>query len=601
MTTDADAPYNFGPFWLDPAEKTLTSAGEPVALTPKVFDTLLALVSHTGRLLSKDDLMKEVWPNTFVEEANLAQNISVLRKILGDGAESRYIETVPKRGYRFVAPVTRGRPNPAAVATLPPRRSTVPRLAVAAITGATLAIIVLLAWVARPVERENTRAILAVLPIANITGDPDDEYLSDGLTEELVTQVGRLHPPRLAVLGRVTVARYLANGHTAADIGTVLGVRYVIEGSVRREGSRVRVSVRLLETPGQTLLWADSYEQDMGEALPMQIRVSRAVTSRLQTTLSLPSERLVIRGGTENPQAFELYLKAHFLWNKRMPDMQLKALRLYEQAVALDPTFAQAYAEMSQVHVAVPNPTSIDGYQLALEAASKALAIDDGLVAAHISLAAAAMHLFDWPTAERALRRAEELDPTFRSTEFMLIRGQADDALAESERALENDPLNMLAWHAAGFHAFYARQYTKAIGHFLQAIELDPSHVYSRIRLADCYAALGRYDEAIPIWQEAGSVALGNLGLAYGLLNRRQDALDVLRQLHEQSPTHLALGKAGVYIGLGDLDSAFYWMNKAYDERSFQLIYLKVDPRLDPLRADPRYEELVRRAGFPAL
>jgi DNA-binding winged helix-turn-helix (wHTH) protein/TolB-like protein len=587
-----EPPYWFGRFELDPIQKTLTRNKQRIPLTPKVFDTLLALVRHQGRVVSKEDLMREIWPETFVEEANLAQNISVIRKALGaDFTESAFIETIPKRGYRFVAPVQR-------TADLRPR---VPLARIASIAAAIAGLAIAVIWLAWTREQAVTRVIFAVVPFTNAGADEGDEYLAEGMTEELTTQLGRLQPGRVAIVGRASVAQYVANRNVIAGLAGDLKVRYVIEGSVRREGSHIRVSVRLVAAPDGALEWAETYEQDLGEALPMQIRLTRGVLSRIQTLLGLPPRDRTIRAGTENPRAFELYLKARHAWGKRTIEAANQAIALYEAATALDPQFAQAYAEMSRAYLSTPRPTPIDSYRLAADSARVAIALDDRLAEAHFALATAALHQFDWPTAQREFERAEDLDHGFRNVDFMLIFGHFDDAIALTRRGSELDTQNLLARHGAGINAFYARRYDEAIAHFLDALELDPQYIYSRLRLAHTLTEVGRYDEAVTLLKGAGEGGLGGLGYLYGRTNRREEALAVLELLNQLSPTGFTLDKALVNAGLGDRDAAFHWLNAAYDDRSYQLIYLKVDPRLDALRDDPRYVTLLRRIGFPGL
>jgi len=376
-------------------------------------------------------------------------------------------------------------------------------------------------------------------------------------------------------------------------------VRYVIEGSLRREGERIRVSIRLISTPDGTLVWGEAYEQDWRGALPMQMLVSRAIASRLQATLALQPAGEWIRPGTNNPEAYDLYLKAHYFWTRRMHHMFGTAIALYEQAVALDPQFALAYAEMAFLYSAYPTPTMLPFYAKGLEAAQRAITIDERLAYGHFALGHLAMHLFDWPTAQQAFQRAEQLDPWLRSFDLMVVTGRFDDALAESKRGRELDPLNYLHPHGAGVASFYARRYADAIAYYQQALELD-SHLYSRIRLGQVYASVGRYDEAIALLKPTGLAGLGELGYAYARANRRQDALDVLQELDRISATEFAMARTLVNTGLGNHDSAFHWLNAAYEARDHDLMYFQVEPRYDALRADPRYEELAHRIGFPS-
>jgi DNA-binding winged helix-turn-helix (wHTH) protein/TolB-like protein/tetratricopeptide (TPR) repeat protein len=608
MSEPPETAYHFGPFVLDPADKSLRQDGRPIALTPKVFDTLLALVKHGGRLMTKDDLMKQVWPDAFVEEANLAQNISVLRRLLGDQlGEPRFIETVPKRGYRFVATVTRGTTGAAVSSVAPVEDVTAtrsPRPSWQRIGTVAIALVVVVTAGMYFGDRFRAskptgKSMLLVPPFANLTGDVGDEYLTEGLTEELITQLGRLEPTRLAVMAQISEVPVNNAGLGVGGGGGALAPGYILEGSLRRDGNRLRVTARLTQGPERTLVWTDAYEHDLSEILVMQMRVARAVAGEIQTRLSLPPTALPFDAGTENPDAYTSYLKAHYFWNKRTPENATKAIGFYQHAVSLDPKFAQAYAEMSRCYLSTPMPVPGEAYLLAQAAARKALELDESLGEAHFGLATAALHLFDWRTAELEFRRAEALEPTLQNVDFMVLSGRFEDAMAVTRRGLETDPVDLLARHGAGINAFYARDYPQAIDHYQQALELDPHYVYSLVRLGQAYTQVGRYDDAIKVLEEAGVLGLSQLGYIYAVTGRKAEALEILKRMHAWSPTGLGLDRALVYTGLGDRDSAFRWLNVAYDELSYQLIYLKVDPRLDPLRSDPRYADLVRRIGFP--
>jgi DNA-binding winged helix-turn-helix (wHTH) protein/TolB-like protein len=601
-------PYFFGPFCLSPDQKSLTKDGEPVGLTPKVFDTLAVLVSRHGQLVGKDDLLREVWPDTFVEEANLAQNVSVLRKALGDDpANPVYIETIPKRGYRFAAPVTRF--APVAVAT-PDQPATIPaasqprsfRIAVWIGAAALLLMLVLaLVPLSRALDGGARRVVIAVVPITSLGTDGRDSLLAEALTEELVSQLGRLAPKRVGVLGRTSLARHRSEGRHLSDLGRDLGVGYVVEGSLRREGDRIRASVRLLSTADGALVWSDTLELLPGDSLLAQVRLARAVTGQVQMMLALDPVALPARPVTDNPRAYERFLEAEHQWRERTKDAFAgpKAVRMYEQAIALDPQFALAYARMADVLLNIPVPTNIDGYVAAQDAARKAIAIDDGLAEGHEALGVAAMHLFDWTTAERELTRTEELDPERRNVDFMILRGRFDDAVAESMRRIEADPLNMLAYHMAGVYSIFARRYDDAIGLLKKAMEMEPKHVYARTRLAQAYSTISRYADAIAVLEGSGIWGEAERGYAYGRMNRSQEALESLAALDRHLPTGLALGKALVHVGLGRHEHAFFWLNSACTQRDYQLIYFTADSRFDVLRSDPRYDKVIQCIGFP--
>jgi tetratricopeptide (TPR) repeat protein len=384
-----------------------------------------------------------------------------------------------------------------------------------------------------------------------------------------------------------------------ADIGRKLGVQQVIEGSIRRDGARLRVTVQLIEVRDQTHTWADNFEAQATDLLTMQLNVAQSVANRIRTQLSVAITPVHIRAGTAHPLAHQLYLRANYFWNKRDPDYAAKAVALYQQAVDLDPTFARAYAEMSRCYLSFASPTARDSYLKAQAAARKALAIDETFADAHFSLATASLHLFDWDTATREFRRAEALSPLMRNYDFAVILGQFDAAIAESRRGIVHDPANFLVHHGLATNLFYARQYAEAIEHFRDALELDPAHVFSEVRLGQAYGQMGRYDDAVSVLKRIGPLGEGSLGYVYGVSGRTTEARDIERRLRDRPGDPPALDLAIVYVGLGQSDAAFTWLDRAYEQLSYQLIYLKVDPRFDSLRADPRYAALVRRIGFP--
>jgi TolB-like protein/DNA-binding winged helix-turn-helix (wHTH) protein len=608
MSEVGQARLQFGVFTLDAGEKSLRRHGQVVPLTPKGFDTLEALVRHAGRLMTKDDLMKEVWPDTFVDDATLAQNISVLRKALHDTPESpQFIETVPKRGYRFVAPVTlevRTHPAAAVVASSyaaqsPPGSTTAARNWIAAALGLAAVVAALGYAHDRATNTSQPKVMLVVLPFVNLSGDPADEYIADSLTEELTAQLGQLEPDRLGVIARTSAMSFKNSRDIVADIGRKLGVQQVIEGSIRRDDSRLRVTVQLIEVRQQTHTWADNFDADADDLLTMQRNVAQSVVNRIRTQLSVPLTPVQIRAGTAHPRAHQLYLRANYFWNKRDPEQAAKAVALYQQAVGLDPRFARAFAEMSRCYLSFADPTPRESYLKGQAAARKALAIDDTFADAHFSLATASLHLFDWDTAAREFRRAEELDPLMRNYDFAVILGRFDAAIAESRRGIDHDPANFLVHHGLATNLFYARQYAEAIEQFHDALDLSPEHVFSKVRLGQAYGQIGRYDEAVSMLERIGPLAEGSLGYVYGLSGRSTEALVIERKLLDRPGDPPALDLAVVYAGLGRRDAAFTWLNRAYEQLSYQLIYLKVDPRFDSLRSDPRYAELLRRIGFP--
>jgi len=585
--------YEFGPFRLDPAEKLLFQDGRPVSLPPKAFDTLCMLVEQGGRLATKDDLLARVWTGTFVEEVTVAQSISVLRKALGDTPdEPRYIETVPKHGYRFVGAVRQVDASP------PTRRPS--RWPWAAIVGG---LVLLMGWAGfQWTERRAAstpvapRTLLLVLPFTNLSGDPNEEYLSDGLTEELIAHMSRLHPNRLGVIARTSAMHYKNTRLSIADIGRELPIAYVLEGSVRQEGRRLRITAQLIQVKDQTHVWSETYERDRGEILLLQSLVARAVGSQIQSKMSLPETTEPIGQPTLNSAAWDLYLRARYFWGKRNNELAVKAIGLYQQAIALDPEFAQAHAEMGACQLTVGGTGA---YERAEEASRKALDIDAHHAGAHATLATVAMHRFDWRVVDQEFKRAEELNPLFWNIDFLLMSGRFDDALGHARTEVAVDPANWLHYHGMGIIHFYARRYDQAIQQYLEALDLEPQSSTTQLRLAQAYGETHQYQQAIDIFMKVDSRNLTLLRV-YALAGQREDALAGLAAV---VPGPLGRGAAYdialVYAALADKEEVFRWLNIAYEERAYHLIYLKVDPRFDGIRADSRFSTLVQRIGFP--
>src|SRR5271157_3632607 len=390
--------FEFGRFRLDPAEKVLFADGQPVPLTLKAFETLLALVESSGHVLEKDELLKRVWPSTFVEEGTLAQNIATLRKALGEGPDQRsYIETVPRRGYRFSAAVERVETGTAPEA---PR----PRVRRRVIAGAAAGAVLLLAgWFAREAIRPHGgptrgKTMLAVLPFVNLNGDDSGEdYFSNGLTEELITQLGSLEPARLGVIARTSAMQYKDSHKDVRQISQELGVDYVLEGSVRRDGDHVRVTAQLIQARDQTHLWANEYDRNLSGILALQSDVAGVVAREIQIRLTPEESARLAVAHPVDPDAYELYLKGRYFWNKRTVVAYEKAIDYFNQAIARDPQYARAYSGLADAYALLGSRANAKiprrkAMPLAKEAALTALKLDDSLAEAHASLAFVEMH-----------------------------------------------------------------------------------------------------------------------------------------------------------------------------------------------------------------
>lgn len=631
--------YEFGPFRLDPAQRLLLRHDQHIPLQPKAFETLLVLVRNSERVVLKDELLDTVWANTFVEESNLTQNISVLRKALRDGDSGRrYIITVPGRGYRFAE----------SVRTLPPRQpifsqapsplpfknggvglpdiKPVSRVLGGLRVQVTLALIAVLALSAagyvlwrqyRPPRPANpARIMLAVLPFQNLTGDPEQEYFADGLTEELTAQLGRLRGEQLGVIARTSVMAYKHSNKGLDQIARELSVQYVIEGSLRRTADRVRITAQLIQTKDQSHLWVEDYDRTLQDVLTVQDDVAASVAQEIQIRLTPQQVTELTHPRAVDTQAYEDYLKGRYFWNKRTEDGFRKAIEHFEAAIARDPNFAQAYAGLADTYVLMGGyafAPQRDVMPKARTAALKALAVDDHLAEAYTSLGLILIQ-YDWNWAEagKSYRRAIELNPNYSVAHhwygdgYLSLIGKSDEAIAELRKAHELDPLSLIIDVDLAKRLCFAGKQDESLREFGKILDADPNYTQAHFYLSQCYAMERSYAQAIAEVQkiqplDANSVTTAWLGCLYALTNRRKEALRVVDELRQKSPrTNTDSGIiAQIYIALGETDLAFVWLEKAYNERSPNLLGLKSWSFYDPLRSDPRFADLIRRVGLP--
>jgi TolB-like protein/DNA-binding winged helix-turn-helix (wHTH) protein/Tfp pilus assembly protein PilF len=623
--------YEFDEFRLDVRRRALLRRQELVPLTPKAFETLLALVQNCGQLMTKDELMKAVWPDSFVEEANLTQTVFVLRKALGETPEQRYILTVQGRGYRFAADVKVVSENghPAAVApgasrhasVLPTLENPAPRRRLALLGIAIVLVTTLAAWFAwsRTPTRQpsNGRLMLAVLPFENLTGDAGQDYFSDGMTEEMITQLGNLDPQHLGVIARTSVMHYKNSQQRLEHIGRELGVQYVLEGSIRRDANKVRITAQLIQVKDQTHLWARQYDRDLSNLLALQGEIAQEIAGQIQLTLDDPKRIDAVHQPSLSPdaiEAYDLYLKGRYFWNKRTAQGFQQAIECFQQAIAKDPTYARAYAGLADSYALISNYNLAPQNELmpkARAAALKALELDEGLAEAHTSLALITENYdWDWPTAEKEYRRAIQLDPNYATAhqwyaEYLAFQGRFDEALAESERARQLDPLSLIIAADKGAILYFSRQYDRAIEQFRAVLEMEPNLQRARMVLF-AYAQKGQTADAlaeIQKWRRSDDTPWTWATEAYvyghsGQPLRARDALKKLEWANRQRHLDPAPMLALAYVGMNNKDEAFNWLQKAYSEHSNAVTTLKVDPIYDPLRSDPRFQEVLRSIGL---
>jgi TolB-like protein/Tfp pilus assembly protein PilF len=592
VSNQAKHAYEFGPFRLDTAERLLLRDGKPVQLTPKAYEMLLALVERSGHIIEKDELLKEVWPDQFVEEGNLTQHVFALRKALGESVGgTQYIETVPRRGYRFIADVRMG---DAEVVERHARTRVV-------------------------IEREDVAAkaidSLAVLPLVNASADPNLEYLSDGITESIINSLSQL--PSLKVSARNTMFRYKGREVDAQEVGRELKVGAVLTGRVLQFSDRLIIRAELVDATDGWQLWGAQYDREPSDILVMQEEIAREITEKLQLRLTGEERKRLAKRYTQDAEAYRLYLKGRFHLNKRTEGGLKKGIELFRQAIEIDPCYAAAYAGLADCYTLLGSagysaPPPSEAMPRAKAAAMKALEIDDTLAEAHTSLAFVKFRLdWDWAGAELEFGRALELNPNYAAAHhwyavYLSAMGRHEEALPEIERALELDPLSLIISSAAGRLLQFAGRYDEAVGQCRKALEMDPNYGEARLNLGLAYEQMGRPEEAIAELQTAidlsrnRALIMAVLGHAYakaGRLDEARATLEQVRGLAEKGHAS-SLDVAIVYAGLGEKDEALAWLQKGCEERSGPWVFLKVEPLYESLRADPRFRELLRRVGL---
>ena len=617
--------YRFGQFTIDIDQKVLLQNGVALAVTPKVFETLLVLVENAGRVVDKETLMGRVWPDTFVEEANLTFNITQLRKALGDSARKpEFVETVSRRGYRFIAAVEETGTdslNPAGISS--PETSTgSSKVWLGVIAVSILAVAIVGGWWLRhrrsiANQPSSDKLMLAVLPFQNLTGDASQEYFSDGLTEEMITQLGNLDPQHLGVIARTSVMHYKNSQAPLEQISRDLGVQYVLEGSVRRESDKVRITAQLIQIKDQTNLWSREYDRDVSPLLLLQEQIAQEVTGEIRLTLGNNQKSTeTAHQASLSPQAYEaydLYLKGEYFFNKRTSNGFEQAINYFQRATEKDPSSARAYAGLADCYALMggySGKPQTEFMPKAREAALRAIALDETLAEAHTALALVVQNYdWDWQTAGREFQRAIELNPNYATAhhwyaEHLTWLGRFDEALRESERARQLDPLSLIIAADNGAILYYSRQYDRAIAQFLAVREMDPNFPKSYL-IDAAYEQKGQCDAARTNVEklrtfEKSPWVLAEMVIVYACSGQQTEARQALNKLVElnrqQQVDPAPLLEA--YVSLRDKDQAFAYLEKAYAQHSNSLTKLKVEPRFDVLRDDARFQEMEHRVGL---
>jgi len=625
--------YEFGPYQLDPQEHVLRRDENVIPLSPKLFDTLLVLVQNSGHLVDKDEMLRRVWPDSFVEEGNLTKNVFLLRKILEDGQDAAYIETVPKRGYRFVASVktTHGNGSATLVAKLADRDSQISDLEGLRgspesdsrktrilsfrgwlILGGVVALGVgMVAYLLVQRQATATRPeikSIAVLPLQNLSGDPEQEYFADGMTEDLIINLAQIRA--LRVISRTSAMSFKETKKPFPEIARELRVDGVIEGSVQRENGRVKVMIQLVHGPTDTHVWARDYERAFTDVLKLQGEMARAIADEIRIQVTPEERTRMASGALVNPAAHEAFLLGRFYLQKHIIDDNKRAIGHFERAIQLDRGYAAAYAGLSSAwqQWGIQTRAALQDVEpQARAAAQKALELDGRLAEAYVAQSRIQFSYdWDWAGAENMLRRALELDTNNLDAHYLysvllMQLGRFPEAIAEIQTAEHLDPLSHQVQVQFGQVLYRAGKYDEAVLRLKQATEREPRSSQAHYRLGQVYSQMGRFTEAIEHYEMAARLR-GNppgdkrpLALrahVYALMGKRAEALHLLKGLQNTSA-------AVAYAVLGDKDQAFKLLFRMVEGHDDYVFSIKSDPQFDLLHSDPRWHELLARMNLP--
>ena len=638
--------YEFGPFQLDPEWPRLLRDGQTIPVTPKALEVLLVLVKAGGQTVHKEQLIREVWPDTFIEEGNLSVHIFALRKALGEHGGQSYIETVPRRGYRFSAPVREGVreqtflverqsskvvvveqietedsiepisvvPTPLA---LPPKRAHIPRFYLVII--GTLLLTGLLVYLVAFRTQKRTRPnvalrSIAILPFRSLDGsEANENYLGVGIADAVITRLGTLD--ELRVRPTSAVLRYDEETQNSLTAARSLGVDAVIEGKYQCQGERIRVTVQLVGVHDGMQLWSATFDEKFDDLFTTLDSISTELSRELLSGLGGAEQRLQARQPSANSGAYYSYLKGRFHWNKRSQDGLRQAETYFKEAVALDPLFAPAHAGLADTYLLLCNYIGEQPkqcYPKAKAEALEAIKLDPNIADPHATLAFGSYRYeLDWAEAETAFRKALEISPNHSVAhqwygEYLGLLGRHEESISELKQAQQLDPLSLIINTDLGAGYYVARQYDSAVTQLTKTIELEPNFSLAHLFLGMTYKHKGMFPEAEAELNQAvklsggRTVMLAALGNAYAASGKMSEARAALEQLKTRAktenvpPFEIAL----VLIGLGENKEALDWLEKSSAARDYLSVYLKVDPNLDPLRSDKRFTALLQRMGF---
>ena len=637
--------YQFGPFELDPAERLLFSQGHTVPVTPKAFDLLVVLVERSGHLCQKEELMKALWPDSFVEEGNLSVTVSSLRKVLGDDrGHQRYIETVSKSGYRFAATVNHviqesppeaqveelSRKQTIAASVVPPtpnisaplisrfrgplvwRLTTLVGLVVIATLFMARIVRVKGGNTAPPIGTPKVQS-LAVLPFQTVGGKNGDEYVGIAMADALITKLGNTN--KIVTRPTSAIQKYAGGPHDYKAAGAEQGVDAVLDGRIQRDGDRVRLTVQLTRVRDGMQLWADAFDETSTDVFTLEDEFSDRVARAICLKLTGEQTGQLAKLSTKNTDAYQAYIRGRYFWNRRTETALTTGLRYFREAVRLDPNFAEAYAGVADSYALLGLYGLLppkEAFPPAEEAAKKALDMNDGLAEAHATLGFVYFY-YDWNglAAEKEFRRALDSNPNYAMAhswngQDLATMDRISEALAETELAQQDDPLSLIVSSNAGLIFLVAGRYDRAIETLNKALEIDPTFPRAHFRLGNVYEKEGMPEKAISEFEQAVRLSGGDssyqgaLGHAYATAGNSQQARKILDLLKKRSRQQYVPAYAIelIYAGLKDKDQAFEWLDKAYNDRSASMALLKVDPALSNLHSDARFTALARRVKY---
>lgn len=627
MPTNTTTPgvYRFGVYEFDARTGELRKQGIRIRLEGQPVSVLAMLLERPGELVTREELQSRLWAgDTFVDfEQSLNAAIRRLRLALNDSAESpRYVETLARRGYRWIAPLDALTPTTkiqeAKLEKVAPQwRSRKVWVALAIVSVVAAGIVVSTIWM--PSRSEQGRVMLAVLPFQNLSGETQQEYLADGMTEEMITQLGSLNPEHLGVIARSSAMQYKNTPKEVVEIARELGVQYLLEGSIRLQGQRIRVTAQLIRASDQTHMWADNYDSDLTDILKVESEAARAIASQIRVRLPRQVDQRLSDLPKVDPQAHEVYLQGLHEYNLRTRDGMQRSVESLQSAVKIDPHYGLAWAALARAYALSPVTgflTPSEAMPEARVAAQRAIDIDDSLAQGHTILAFIKAHYeFDWPGAEREYRRGLQLNPSdpyahfFYSNSYLSPLGRHDEAVSEMKKAIELDPYSAPIQSFLGRTYLWARRYDDALAQFLKSIQMFPGFAVNQERLSHLYTYQAEIAKAIDeetkariLTGESPRSVLKREDELRGALARRgprgywEKLLEVAHDPDNPPEAYTgSYGLAIIYLRLGDKENALRSLEQAYDERQLAMTEIGVEPAFDALRSEPRFRELLHR------